>query len=168
MRDVIIRTALPVIAMVAVGAAQALSGQNASKPSVQTKGVDLTHLVSVEITLFSPEHDLLVPNYGNGEGRAESLCIRPAYLEVQTSRGWQPVKLRHSDAVLGSVPLDQRRVRLIPAGQKHDFSFAFPKEEFAVERGQRLRVVVTTWPDEQSMKDDKQAIQLASPAFECP
>ncbi len=59
-------------------------------------------------------------------------------------------------------------VRLLPAGQAHDFSFTFPKEEFAVERGQRLRVVVTAWSDEQSMKNDKQAIQLASPAFECP
>src|SRR5260370_10634435 len=165
MRDTIIRTALPVIAMVVVGTA--LSGQNASKPSVKTKSVELTHLVSVEITLFSPEHDLFVPYCGDGGGRAEFLCIRPAYLEVQTSRGWLPVKLRHSDAALGGVPLAQRRVRLIPARQKHDFSFAFPKEEFEVERGQRLRVVMSAWPDEQSMEDDKQASQFVSSAFAC-
>jgi hypothetical protein len=45
---------------------------------------------------------------------------------------------------------------------------SFRKEEFAVERGQRLRVVVNAWPDEESMKTDKQAIHLTSPAFECP
>ena len=151
-----VRTLLGILTMV-LGTTQAFSGQNASKPTVQTKSVELTHLVSVEITVFSPEKDLVVPYCGDGEGRADSLCILPAYLEVQTSRGWKPVKLRHSDAVLGEVPLDRRRLRLIPAGQNHDFSMSFRKEEFAVERGQRLRVVVNAWPDEESMKSDKRA-----------
>jgi len=155
-------------AVVTVGTAQLLSGQSASKPSVQTNDVKLFHLVSVEVTVFSPDQDLLVPYCGDDGGRTEPLCVLPAYLEVQTCKGWQAVKLRHSDAELGWMPLDRQKVRLIPAGQKHDFSFGFRKEELAVEHGQHLRIVVSAWPDEQSMKDDKRVIHLSSPAFECP
>ncbi len=44
---------------------------------------------------------------------------------------------------------------------------ASEEKEFVVKRGQRLRAAVNAWPDEQSMKTDKQAIQLTNPAFEC-
>jgi hypothetical protein len=144
-----------------------LSGQNASEPSVRTKSVEVTHLVSVEITVLSPEKDLVVPYCGDGGGRTESLCILPAYLEVHTNQGWRHVNLRHG-GVLGGVPLNLRKVQLIPAGKNHDFSFSFRKEEFEVERGQQLRVVVAAWPDEQSMRTDEQPIHLASSSFECP
>jgi hypothetical protein len=66
---------------------QALSGQNAPEPSVRTKSVELTPLVSVEITVLSSGRDLLVPYCGDGEGRTESLCILPAYWEVRTNQG---------------------------------------------------------------------------------
>lgn len=137
---------------VMLGTRQTLAGENVAMPSVQTASVELIQLVSVKVTVLASEKELLVPYCGEDAGGTESLCILPAHLEVRSSGGWRPVKLRHSGASLGGVPMDRRRVRVIPVGQKHDFSFVFPKEEFAVERGQRLRVVVAAWLDEQSMK----------------
>jgi hypothetical protein len=77
------------------------------------------------------------------------------------------VNLRHG-GVLGSVPVNLRKVQVIPAGKNHDFSFSFRKEEFEVERGQQLRIVVAAWPDVQSMKTDEPPTRLASSSFECP
>ena len=78
------------------------------------------------------------------------------------------MKPGYREVVLGGVPPDKWKFRLIPAGRRHDFFFALTKDDFAVERGQRLRVVVDAWSDEQSMRSRQQPIQLASPAFDCP
>jgi len=147
---------------------QALTDQGASRPNVVIKRVDLIHSISVAITLFSSERDLFVPSCGKGEDGTESLCSLPAYLEVKTHQGWSSVKLRHTGAVLGYVPQPRWKVERIGAGERHNFTFEFRKEDFAVDRGQNLRVVVAAWTDEQSTKNDKPPIKLASAPFECP
>jgi len=149
------------------GTPQALTGQNASKPSVQMTRVGLAHLVSVQVTVFSPLKDLLVPYCTEDASKTEYLCLLPSFLEIQTSQGWRKMELRHG-GVLGSVPADQRKAQLIPAGKSRDFSFEFRTEEFEVEHGQRLRVVVAAWPDERSMRADEPPILLTSQPFQCP
>ena len=160
------RVLFSIITIALLGTTRTLSGQIAPKSSVQVTRVELAHLISVEITVSSHEKDLLVP-YCGGDDKSEYLCVLPAYLEVQTSQGWRQMKLRHG-GVLGGVPLDRRKVQLIPAGKSHNFSFSFRTEDFEVEHGQRLRAVVTAWPDEQSMRTDEQSVQLRSSPFECP
>ena len=147
---------------------QALTDKGTSRPNVLIRRIDLLHSISVAITLFSSERELFVPSCGKGEDGTESLCGLPAYLEVKTHQGWSSVKLRHPGAVLGQAPQERWRVERIGAGERHNFSFEFRKEDFAVDRGQSLRVVVAAWPDEQSMKGDKPPIKLASAPFECP
>ena len=150
-----------------LGTMQTLSGQNASRPSVQITRVELSHLVSVRVTVFSPEKDLWVYCCGEDADKTEHLCVLPAYLEARTNEGWRRMELKHS-GVLGGVPVDRRNVQLIPAGKNHDFSFGFRTDDFDVKRGQSLRVVVTAWPDEQSMRNDEPPIRLASLPFKCP
>jgi len=147
---------------------QTVSGQNLSKPRADVPRVQLIQSVSIQVTLFSAEKELLVPYCSEGEGGTESLCNLSIHIEIETQGRWRPIKLRHSDAVMGGIPPDKWKYRVIPAENRHDFFFAFSKDDFAVERGQRLRVVVTAWPDEQSMRTGKQPIQLTSPPFGCP
>jgi hypothetical protein len=158
---------LNILTIVLLGTAQPLSGQNATKPSVQMTSVELAHLVSLRVTVFSSDKDLLVPYCSGGDDKPEYLCVLPSYLEVQTSSGWRRMKLRHG-GVMGYAPLDHRKVQLIPAGKSRDFSFNFRTEDFEIEHGQRFRVVVTAWPDEQSMRADEPPIRLTSQPFKCP
>ena len=148
--------------------AQALPSQNASKPTAEVTSAQVSRSVSLRISVFSPEKDLLVPYCGEGEGGGESLCNLSIHVEVETREGWRPMKPRFREVVLGGVPPDKWKFRLIPAGRRHDFYFVFTEDDFAVERGQRLRVVVDTWSDEQSMRTRQKPTQLASPAFDCP
>lgn len=162
------RVLLNGLTIVVFGMTQPLPSQNASKPSACVTEAQVSHSVYVTIRLFSGDKELFVPYCGEGEGGTEHLCNLPTHLQVATRKGWMPVKLRHPDAVLGGVPPDRWRVRRIAAGQWHDFLFFFPKDDFAVETGQRLRYVVDVWPDEQSMRTAGRPIQLATPPFKCP
>ena len=118
--------------------------------------------------MFSAEKELLVPYCAKGEGGTETLCNLSIHIEVETRAEWRPMKPRHREVVLGGIRPDKWKFRLIPAEQRRDFLFAFTKDDFAVHRGQRLRVVVDAWSDEQSMRTGQQPIRLASPAFVCP
>ncbi len=162
------RVPLTVATILLLGMALPSLGQGASGPTLQVTRVQLSQWVSVQITVFSPEKDLFVPYCGESEGGTQRLCSLPTHLEIETKQGWLPAKLRTADAVLGGVPADSWKAQRIPAGRWHDFSFGFPQDEFAVERGQRLRVEVYAWPDEQSMKSGAPPIRLTSPTFECP
>jgi hypothetical protein len=155
-------------AVLLLGATQPLLSQSTLTASASVADVRLVQTVSVRITLFSAEAQLFVPYCGEGESGIETLCNLAIHLEVETREGWRPIKLRTTDAVLGGVPSARWKVRPIPAGHRHDFFFAFPKNEFAVEHGQRLHAVIDAWPDEQSMRAGSPAIRLTSAPFECP
>ena len=145
-----------------------LSSQSPPRANASIADVVLIQTVSVRITVSSPETQLFVPYCGEGESGSEALCNLAIHIEAETRDGWRPMRLRTTDAVLGGAPSDRWKVRQIPAGRRHDFVFAFPKNEFAVERGERLRIVVDAWPDEQSMKTGGAPVRLATAPFECP
>lgn len=162
------RMLLGILTGLLLATTQIVSGQNSSTPRVDVPRVQLIRSVSIQIRLFSAEKELVVPYCGEGEAGTESLCNLSIHIEVETRGGWRPMQLRHSDAVMGGIPPDKWKFQIIPAKSWHDFFFAFSKDEFAVERGQRLRVVVTAWADEQSMRTGDHPIHLTSPPFECP
>jgi hypothetical protein len=126
--------------------------------------------MSVTVSILAGDRDLIVPYCGLARSEEESLCgpPTPTRLEVHTAKGWRPVGLRTGDAVLGALSPEVWKARLIPARKGHVFSLLFSKDDFAVERGQRLRLVIEAWPDEQSMRSGGRPIQLVTAAFECP
>ena len=161
------RVLLNILTLVLLGTTLPLSGQNTSKASVRMTSVELAHLVSVRVTVFAREKDLLVSYCREELDKSEHLCILPSYLEVQTAKGWRRMNLVHG-GVLGSLVLDLRKVQLIPAGKSHDFAVQFQMEDFEIEHGQRFRVVVAAWPDERSMRANEPPIRLTSQSYKCP
>ena len=154
---------------VLLGVTGSLSGQQISEPSARIKDVRRSQWVSVEISVSASDKDLFVPYCGGGGTDTEFLCSLPTRLETKAKKGWSPVNYREGiAAVLGGLPSDKWKVRVVPAGQQHTFSYGFPKNDFGLERGQVLRYVVPVWPDEQSMRNDGQPILLVTPPFKCP
>jgi hypothetical protein len=153
-----------------IGLSLALSpgGQDASTPTVSVSLADATRSVPFEITVVSGQKDIIVPYCGEGEGGSETLCNLAIHIEVESKNGWHRIKPRYPEVVLGGVPPDKWNPQVIPAKHRHDFYFAFSKNDFAVERGQRLRIVVYAWPDEPSMRTGRDPIRLTSAAFNCP
>jgi hypothetical protein len=159
-------TAVTAVFLLVIG--QPLLSQNTPKANASVANVQLIETVSLQLTVFSPETQLIVPYCGEGESGSETLCNLAIHVEVETGSGWRPMRLRTTDAVLGGVPSDRWKVRQIAAGRRRDFVFAFPKNEFAVEHGQRLRIVIDAWPDEHSMKMGGAPIKLTTAPFKCP
>jgi hypothetical protein len=154
------------------GRGSPMSGQAGAKPNVQVNYVRAWRMVGVEVSILAGDQDLIVPYCGGGgpgEAALESLCgpPTPTRLEVQTAKGWRPVGLRY-DAVLGALSRDVWEARQIPARKGHVFKFHFSKDDFAVKSGQRLRLVIDAWPDEQSMRSGGRPIQLTTTPFWCP
>jgi hypothetical protein len=142
--------------------------QNAATPTVRVSRVDAVRSVSFEITVVSGQKDIVVPYCGLGEGGGETLCNLSIHIEVESKDGWHPIKPRYREVVLGGVPPDKWNPQVIPAGQWHNFDFGFSKNDFDVEAGQHLRIVVDAWPDEPSMRIGRNPIKLTSTTFKCP
>jgi hypothetical protein len=161
---------LTTLAVFLAGASQGRPGpgHNQSKPDAQVTDARASQSVGIQITISSGENELLVPYCGDGEGDIESLCNLTIQIQVEGPNGWTRIKPKYPNVVLGGVPPEKWRSQLIPGGQSHAFAFAFSKDDFVVQRGQRLRVIVDAWRDEQSMRAQKQAIQLTSGSFKCP
>jgi hypothetical protein len=163
------RRIFAVLIVLLIGRGSPMPGQVGSKPSVQVTRVRVWRTMSVTVSIFAGDQDLIVPYCGLSASSEESLCgpPTPTRLEVQTAKGWRPVGLRY-DAALGALSPEVWKARLIPARKWHVFSLLFSKDDFAVKSGQRLRLVIDAWPDEQSMRSGGRPIELTTTAFECP
>jgi len=157
-------------ALVACAAGPTLLAQQAetAAPKAQLTVKTVVPQVEVVVEIQSAGQHLVVPVCGETEYGTAILCVPGARLEVQTQEGWRPAKLRTTYGALGGPPGGRIAGRAIAPKSRDSFVFVFSRRFFEVEVGQRLRVSVDAWPDEQSMRSGGQSIQLASPPFECP
>jgi hypothetical protein len=164
------RLALSLAAVALFGIARSQQGQNEPKQvgQVDVASVRAVPQVYVALRLRTSDQQVFVPYCGESDTGEKILCTLGAHLEVRTSRGWRPAKLRTTYGVLGASSLGRAGGSLIAPRSEASFSFQFSRRFFEVEPGQQLRVVVDAWPDEQSMKMSGRSIQLTSPPFECP
>jgi hypothetical protein len=71
-------------------------------------------------------------------------------------------------AKAGMEPLDKWSPRSLSPGSSRDFSYRFVRDEWKVRQGQRVRVVILAWKDEQSLKSPDKGIKLKTKPFACP
>lgn len=145
-----------------------LSGQET--PTAVTVSIERIRAVPqiyVAVAIDAADRQLFVPYCGTSEGGENILCTAGTRLEIQTHGRWIPVKLRTAYGVLGAARLGRAGGRLIESGSRASFLFQFSTHFFDVEPGQRLRVVVDTWADEQSMKSGQVPLSVSSPPFKC-
>lgn len=147
-------------------ASQGGLGKSPSTPHVEVDA-RAYQSVRIQITVFSGQSELLVPHCTERKGD-EFLCDLAIQIQVESPNGWTRIKPRYPNVVLGGVAADKWKSQPIPAGQSHVFYFWFSKDDFAVQHGQRLRVIVKAWRDEQSMRAQQPPIQLTTAPFECP
>jgi hypothetical protein len=125
-------------------------------------------LIVVQVNLHAGDKPVVVPYCGKGSFGANFLCTGMLRLEVETPNGWREAKLRYRETVLGTVRKDRVDFAVIAPDHGLDFEAAFSPEVWSIDRGQRLRLVVDTWGDEQSMRSGQPSAKLRSPVFECP
>ncbi len=153
--------------LVLLGVAWPISAESQAKPAAELEIRGVLAWVNVGLDLHTLEEHLFVPYCGEMEG-VPILCMTAVRLEVETKQGWRPAGLRTTYGVLGGTALDRASGKVVAPRTRTSFVFRFSRRFFEVEAGQRLRVVVDAWPDEESMRTGGRRIQLASPPFECP
>jgi hypothetical protein len=156
------RTEIALLVLTAVVSVSAGLGDETKQPGIGA--ASCSPLILVEVNLYAGDKPVFVPSCGKGN----FLCTGMMHLEVETPEGWREPKLRFKNIVLGRVLKDKVDLVVIAPHHGMDFEAGFSPEVWAIDRGQRLRLVVDTWGDEQSMRNGEQSRQLISPVFECP
>jgi hypothetical protein len=125
------------------------------------------YLVRVDVWVLTSEDPLFVPYCGKQESGREVLCTRAAWLEQQTQQGWRKAEVKGSTVSPGRDPREAEGV-LIPPRSKRPFSFTFDTDVLGISPGTRLRVVVQTWSNENSVRAGDAPTRMTSPEFVCP
>jgi len=163
---------LAALALLGVGPPLRGQGEQKESPRLDLDNVWEVPQVYVSLRLRASDRQLFVPYCGKlevGSRTTTTLCTAGTHLEVQHGAEWLPAKLRRTFGILGGERrLDLADVSLVAPRTQVEVEYLFSRRYFEVEPGQKLRVIVDVWPDEQSMRSGGKSTQIASPPFECP
>jgi hypothetical protein len=125
---------------------------------------DQRQRVLIQVRVSSANQPIIVPVCDRLPDGTESPCM----IEVQakTVHGWRLVQPKR--AKLGMVSPDLWNPHLLQARTSHDFSYGILRHQWKVTRGERVRVVVWVWKDEQAMRSMRNTIKLKTRPFACP
>ncbi len=129
-------------------------------------------LVSVDVTVRTSDRQLFVPVCGK-QMADEFLCFgsATAMVEVETRQGWTPIKSR-PDIMVGYYSPTGSVDRLIPPRTQARFTLEFSKRSYAIDQGQRARLVIMAWPDRETMVKNWQntdhTIRIVTSEFQLP
>ena len=113
----------------------------------------------------SSEGQVFVPYCGE-LGKSHLLCTLAVHLEIRSAGRWQPVRAKSQESLFGGLALDNGI--LLNKGQEESFIYQFDATFFDVARGQELRLLVDSWPDQASMKTGANTVQFRSVPFVMP
>lgn len=124
---------------------------------------DQTHSVTIQIGVSSGTKSIVAPICEQPDG-----TMAPCWITVQaaTEHGWHTIRPRYSK--LGMVAVEHWTAHTILPGESQDFLYRFIRNEWDVSQGQRIRVVVSVWWDEQSMRKVVNRFELKTQVFACP
>ena len=130
---------------------------------------DARPLISVKLEVRAKGAALVIPICG-GDQETHSLCAGAATLQVFSHGAWRTVRVRKGlAATLGMLPKDTWKAQRIDVGDTAYFDFTYSPELLDVQRGERLRVVVSSWTSEAAMRGEDDADRrLRSPIVDCP
>ena len=119
-------------AVALLGIARLLQGQNESEQvsRLDIEGVRAVPQVYVSLRLRTSDQQVFIPYCGESEGGEKILCTLGAHLQVQTSKGWRPAKLRTTYGVLGASFLGRAGGSLIAPKSGGSFEFQFSRALF--------------------------------------
>jgi len=147
-------------------------GPSATLGRVELEGIRIENFgdvpsVLVRVKLSAGDQSLVVPCCGVTKAGEKLLCLDSAHLQYRIAGQWRPVLLRRSFGILGAKPAPFATTT-VAAHESSSLVFLFSRRFFVVHPSQRLRLIVDTWPDQDSARQSRAAIKLEIPAFRCP
>ena len=124
--------------------------------------------ISIRVDIRSSENNICLAYAGLTEDGTEILYYNSIHLETDTGKGWKNVAYKWPEIKLGYLPSHLIKVKTLSSSCRHKFVIQFNKSLYLVTRGQKLRVIIDTWTDEESMRVGKPSIPLISDSFRCP
>jgi hypothetical protein len=119
--------------------------------------------VSVGVTIRSAGDPFVVPKCSES-GRPQIFCMA----SLQRANGKVVPVRKHLAATLGFLVPEYWKAVHIPANGETDFQFSIDMGLLDVHPGDKVRLAFWTWPDDESMKDEKQGKMIFTPVFRIP
>jgi hypothetical protein len=119
-------------------------------PSVELLRV--RHLITVRQRITAGADPVVIPTCGTTEDRVLVLCVFGVEIEVKSAQSWVKAPLDPASPIPGDYPVEQQQATVVPAGTTAEFMFTFPKTAYILSPNQRLRLRISTWPTEESMR----------------
>jgi len=122
-------------------------------------------IVAVRVTMLATDRPVVIPDCAEDAAKEKVFCL--AQLQRPKGKKWHYAKPAVW-ATLGVENPDTWKPLNIAARKEASYLFFFSTEFFGLRTGERLRLAISVWPDEASVKDWKSAVIVMSPVFECP
>jgi hypothetical protein len=144
-------------------------GQEAAQDTGGIIAVDATQLVSVRIAIRASNKQIVIPQCGERGGDDFSFCSGEARMEVLRRGSWIAAAPRKGMlATMGEDVNEVRKPAVVEPGRTAYFTYAFSKEFFGIQRGEKLRFRVNAWTSSELMTSRDPESILVSPVFDCP
>jgi hypothetical protein len=124
--------------------------------------------ITVVVTVVTGGRQLFLPACGESDTGIPFLCDASVRLEAQSNGKWHAAQLETRYGLQSVTPLAKVGGGILSAQVEHTAIFRFDRAGYRVKGGQRLRLVLETWPDEQAMRSGAAPTRLTSGAFRCP
>lgn len=108
----------------------------------------------------------VVPYCGKDVAGIDHLCPQLTRLERWSSSGWSTAPRPRSGSVPGGLSVTDTSI--IGPGQRASFEYTFTGGDYEVHAGDRLRVVIETWHDRDSVSKMAATSELVSEPFDLP
>jgi hypothetical protein len=140
--------------------------QELPTPTASVEGVWREHPVFVRVLLRNPTAQPMIVPYCGRRDAADVLCGPTAGLEVHAADGWH-FAYRKSNYALVGYPMPEQAITLDPQSEKY-FLYRIDERLMGVTPGERVRLVVFTWPDQRSIDAREPGTRLVSLPFNLP
>jgi hypothetical protein len=139
----------------------------ASKPKAKEGivGASVSSLASVEIEIHASDKPLWISSCKGTDEQFPFLC--DARMERFDGKKWGRVKPGYPGEVFGVDVETWKPTSIQPSGSA-TFVFTFNQEFYHIRKGERLRLLVSYFTSEESVKSEKSDGDFVSPAFTCP
>lgn len=161
--------ALAILSLYGIALSQQITKQVEEPGGLDVKNVGTISRIYINMQFHTSDNPVFIRYCADRFDGVKILCpLQGSEVEVRTSQGWRPAKQKLIHGVFTPPHHDYVFSTMIKPHDEATFQFEFSRNYFEVEPGQQLRVVIDTWNNEQSMKNDDEPIKIYSQPFKCP
>jgi len=163
------RIMLPVI--VALSLQSVLTKQmfaQKSASNAEITDLSLQVVIPIKFQINAKAQHLFIPSCGKDPSGVDALCVFGAvFVERFDGEKWLRIKPGYPGEVFG-VDVENKNYIHVAPGSHSEVIFYLNRDFYHAHRGDKLRLEVEFWDEQEAMNKGKAAGRILSPIFACP